>query len=225
MIKQNFKNKIDGLLLLEQIETESIKTTFFDPQYRGVLDKMNYGNEGKRQKGRCELPQMDEATIHKFLEEINRVLKPQGHLFLWVDKFHLCEGVSSWFMNAEDEDKDDNSPHLNIVDLIVWDKGRMGMGYRSRRQSEYLLILQKSPTRAKDVWKIHNIPDVWHEKLNQPKKQHPHAKPLGLIKALIEATTNEQDLILDPAAGGYSVLKACEETNRNFIGGDILFGE
>jgi hypothetical protein len=36
MIQQNYKNKIDGLLLLKEIETESIKTSFFDPQYRGV---------------------------------------------------------------------------------------------------------------------------------------------------------------------------------------------
>lgn len=215
MIKQNFKNKIDGLLLLKELEAESIKTAFFDPQYRGVLDKMSYGNEGKRQKGRCSLPQMNEATIHKFIEEINRVLTPQGHLFLWIDKFHLCEGISPWFKNT----------NLNVVDLIVWDKGKMGMGYRSRRQSEYLLVLQKSPTRAKDVWKIHNIPDVWCEKINKSEKEHPHAKPINLEKKLIEATSNEQDVILDPAAGGYSVLKACEATNRVFIGGDILFGE
>lgn len=212
MVKINYKNKIDGLLLLEKLESESIKTSFFDPQYRGVLDKMNYGNEGARQIGRCKLPQMSEATIQKFLHEISRVLTPSGHLFLWIDKFHLCEGISTWFKNT----------NLNVVDLIVWDKGKIGMGYRSRRKSEYVLILQKSPKKAKEIWTLHNIPDVWQEKIF---KNHPHSKPVDLQSALIEATTKEQDVVLDPAAGGYSVLQACRNTNRNFIGGDILYGE
>lgn len=59
---------------------------FFDPQYRGVLDKLKYGNEGQaRGKARCELTQMDEDTIVNFIKEIDRVLKDSGHLF------HLTE--------------------------------------------------------------------------------------------------------------------------------------
>ena len=215
MLKQNCKHKVDGLTLLKEIETQSIKAAFFDPQYRGVLDKMHYGNEGVRQAGRVALPQMDEQTIKQFILEINRTLSPSGHLFLWVDKFHLCEGVQHWLENTD----------LNMVDLIVWDKGRMGMGYRSRRKSEYLLILQKKPIRAKGCWLSHNIPDVWAEKLKKSEKNHPHSKPNGLQRALIEATTNPGDIILDPAAGGFSVLSACQESNRNFIGCDIRCGE
>ena len=42
----NFRNKADGLTLLASLPEQSIKTAFFDPQYRGVLDKLSYGNEG-----------------------------------------------------------------------------------------------------------------------------------------------------------------------------------
>ena len=42
----NFRNKADGLNLLTSLQEQSIKTAFFDPQYRGVLDKLSYGNEG-----------------------------------------------------------------------------------------------------------------------------------------------------------------------------------
>ncbi len=107
---------------------------FFDPQYRGVLDKLKYGNEGKwRGKARCDLPQMDDDMIVHFISEIDRVLKPSGHLFMWSDKFNLCQGVLKWFDNTD----------LNLVDMITWDKMKMGMGYRTRRKSEYLIILQK----------------------------------------------------------------------------------
>ena len=208
----NKKLNIDGVELLKQIPDKSLKVTFFDPQYRGILDKLSYGNEGKsRGKDRSDLPQMSEDIIKTFLKEIERVLTPSGYLFLWVDKFHLVEGVNSWILNL----------NMEIVDLITWNKMKIGMGYRTRRKSEYLLVIQKLPKKAKSTLTLHNIPDVWEEKVI---KTHTHSKPIELQKQLILATTNEGDLVCDPASGGFSVFEACKLTNRNFIGGDLVFG-
>ena len=209
----NKKNKADGLDLLATLNDKTIAAVFFDPQYRGILDKLNYGNEGKlRGKARCSLTQMPEKVIISFINEISRVLKDSGHLFLWIDKYHLCQGVLSWFGKTD----------LNLVDLIVWDKDRIGMGYRTRRKSEYLLVFQKEPIKAKGCWNNHSIPDVWKEKVN---KSHPHSKPIELQRILIEATTTPKDIVLDPASGGYSVFEACEKADRDFLGCDIEFGE
>lgn len=115
----NKKNKMDGLQLLSELKSGCIKTAFFDPQYRGVLDKLSYGNEGKgRGKARSALTQMPEETIVSFIHELNRALTPSGHLFLWVDKFHLCQGVLGWLKDTQ----------LNLVDMIVWDKEKNGDG-------------------------------------------------------------------------------------------------
>lgn len=209
----NKRNKANGLDLLNDIHDKTIKVAFFDPQYRGVLDKLKYGNEGVgRGKERCSLSQMDEDTIKEFIKEIDRVLVESGHLFLWVDKFHLCQGVKDWFENTS----------LNIVDMIVWDKGKIGMGYRTRRKSEYLIVAQKSPVKAKYCWKRHSIPDVWAEKV---VKVHAHSKPIELQRQLIEATTDTGDVVLDPASGGYSVFVACKLSGRDFLGCDIEYGE
>ncbi len=211
--KMNHKNVADGLDLLADVKDKSIATAFFDPQYRGILDKLKYGNEGKgRGKARSELPQMDEDTIVSFIREIDRVLKESGHLFLWVDKFHLCQGVLGWFADTS----------LNLVDMVVWDKGKMGMGYRTRRKSEYLIVFQKSPVKAKACWTDHAIPDVWEEKT---PKVHPHSKPIELQRRLIGATTVEGDIVLDPASGGYSVFEACKLIQREFVGCDIEYGD
>ncbi|RKO64672.1 site-specific DNA-methyltransferase [Campylobacter sp. P255] len=210
----NKKNKMNGLELLKLIDKESIKVVFFDPQYRGVLDKLSYGNEGKsRGRERSELPQMTKEIILAFINQIEQILKPSGYLFLWVDKFHLFE-CKDWI---------DNFKSIEIVDMITWDKQKIGMGYRSRRRCEYLIVIQKSPRKAKTTWNIHNIPDVWDEKINN--KIHTHSKPVELQKQLILATTQEEDIVVDPASGGYSVLKACEETNRKFLGCDLKFGD
>lgn len=209
----NCKNKCNGLELLNQMNDNSIKVVFFDPQYRGVLDKMKYGNEGKKRgQQRSALTQMTEETIHSFIKSIDRVLAPSGYLFLWVDKFHLVEGVASWFKGTS----------LETVDMITWNKQKIGMGYRTRRKSEYLVIVQKQPKLAKATWHLHDIPDVWDEKVI---KMHAHSKPVELQKQLILATTQEGDFVCDPASGGYSVFEACKQIGRNFIGGDIEFGE
>lgn len=152
---------------------------------------------------------MDETIIIEFLKEIERVLVPSGHLFLWVDKFHLCAGIKEWFVDLDFE----------IVDMITWNKQRMGMGYRTRRCSEHLVVLQKLPKRAKNIWRDHGIRDVWDEKID--KKNHTHAKPIQLQKQLIKAVTPKNAVVIDPAAGGYSVLRACLDTDRNFIGCDL----
>lgn len=205
------KQQMDGIDLLHKIETNSIPVVFFDPQYRSILDRQSYGNEGERQKERAILPQMDTNTIKTFLTQIKRILMPSGHLMLWVDKFIVCSGLQELT----------GGTHLQLVDLITWNKQRMGMGYRTRRVSEYLIIFQKLPIRAKGIWSIHNIPDVWEEKVNTSNGNHTHSKPIGLQERLIEAVTNKGDIVADPCAGSYSVLKACLNTGRHFVGCDI----
>ena len=209
-VQVNARNIMDGLAFLASFQDDVAATCFFDPQYRGVLDKLNYGNEGERQIERAKLEQMDEAKIACFLAELARVLKPSGHLFLWIDKFHLCEGLAPWLKGVP----------LEMVDLITWDKGRIGMGYRTRRKSEYLAVLQKPPKRAKAVWTRHDIADVWQERVQT--QGHVHAKPVGLQAALIESTTREGDIVIDPAAGSFSVLAACTQVGgRLFYGSDL----
>lgn len=146
--------------------------------------------------------------------KLNSKNKAGGYLFLWVDKFHLCNGIGvlGWLNDTE----------FNLVDMIVWDKCKIGMGYRSRRKSEYLVVLQKFPVKAKACWSDHAIPDVWQEKV---EKVHPHSKPIELQKRLIAATTVEGDIVLDPASGGWSVFEAAKTVGRDFIGCDIEFGE
>jgi len=211
-LKLDRRQKMDGLKLLKALGPASIPLVFFDPQYRSVLERQQYGNEGERQKRRLELPQMSNALIKMFLAEIERVLMPSGHLMLWVDKYIVVSGVTIL--------TEGNGLHL--VDMITWNKGRMGMGYRSRRYSEHLVVLQKFPVRAKGVWRVHDIPDVWTEKLGQERRNHTHAKPVGLQERLMKAVTNAGDVVVDPAAGGYSVLDAARATGRHFLGCDLL---
>lgn len=214
LFKIDEHNVSDGLEFLKNIKTSKISAVFFDPQYRHILDYLQYGNEGHgRQKGRSSLPQMTDAQISAMINEISRSLKPSGYLFLWIDKYLLTDGTTldGWISRSK---------LLRKVDLIVWDKQRLGMGSRSRYRTEYLLIVQKEPLSSRQTWFDHGLPDVWSEKIKDRK--HPHQKPIGLLKRLIVATTVPGDVICDPAAGSYITLSATLSVgDRHFVGCDI----
>ncbi|HEX9596604.1 MAG TPA: hypothetical protein VF982_06965, partial [Anaerolineales bacterium] len=56
-LKLDQRQRMDGLSLLAKVQTETIPLVFFDPQYRTILDRQKYGNEGKnRGKERASLP-------------------------------------------------------------------------------------------------------------------------------------------------------------------------
>ena len=203
----NVAQRGDALVLLRSLADACTPLVFFDPQHRAVLDKLKFGNEGARQRGRAGLPEMTEDYIDTVCCESARVLQPSGYLMRWIDTFGLCEGH-----------------HLRIplkpVDLIAWDSMRPGMGKRSRRRGDYLVVLQKPPIRAGSTWRDHAIPSRWSEKVD--RSIHPHVKPIALIARLIVATTEPGELVVDPAAGSFVVMHAAHQLGREFIGCDLM---
>jgi len=191
----NVSQRRDALDLLCSLPDSCTPLVFFDPQHRAVLDRLKFGNEGARQRGRVELPPMSEQYIDAVCRETARVLKPGGYLMRWVDTFCLCEGH-----------------HL-------WDNLRPRIGKRTRRRGDYLLVLQKPPISAR-TWRDHGIPNRWPEKVD--RNVHPHVKPIGLITRLIAAVTEPGELIVDPAAGSFVVMRAAHRLGRNFSGCDLI---
>lgn len=217
-------NKGNGITLLRTLPDNSVKTAVYDPEYPGdVKDWKALRARGNSiLKRRAELPQMSEETIARFFRELSRVIVPSGHVFLWVDNFHARTGISHWIESTDFEIVDKivwAKGMTTVVDGVVGGNGKMGLGSRARRSSEELFVLQKLPKRVKDCWSRRNIRDVWVEKVDT--KSHIHAKPMELQKALIEATTQPGDLVLDPCAGSFSVMDAAHALGRRFIGCDL----
>ena len=147
--QRNSAQRGDALELLQSLPEDCSPLQFFDPQHRDNLNRLKYGNEGERQRERCLLPQMTSAFIEECCRESARVLRPSGYLMLWQNAFGVCEG---WHQRLGDVFK--------CVDLIVWDNGRLGMGYRARRRGDYVVVLQKPPLKARATWRTKpSIPD------------------------------------------------------------------
>jgi site-specific DNA-methyltransferase (adenine-specific) len=208
--RRNVVQHGDAVALLRSLPDPCTPLVFLDPQYREVMDKLKLGNEGARQKRRFELPQMSTEYIDTCCHKAARVLRPSGYLLQWTDAFRLCMGYHRRVADV-----------LECVDLIAWDNQHQGQGHRARRRGSYLLVLQKSPIKAKATWHDHKIPDRWIEKVD--RKLHPHVKPIGLIKRLIGAITEPGELVVDPAAGSFVVMHAANELGRDFIGCDLAY--
>jgi site-specific DNA-methyltransferase (adenine-specific) len=214
----NHAQRADALDLLRSLTAGCTKIFFFDPQHRENLEHQQYRNEGQlRQRRRCELPQMSADYCDECLREMARVLSPSGYVMRWVNAFQLGSGSHLRVADV-----------LPVVDIIAWDCGLIGQGHRARRRGDYLIARQKPPIVARASWRSKPcIPDRWVERLPNPRSPtlHPHRKPIGLIRALIEATTDVADLVIDPAAGSFVVMRAAHELGREFIGCDLAFGD
>ena len=64
-----------------------------------------------------------------------------------------------------------------------------------------------------------NILKFWFEK--DEERFHEAQKPLSLLKFLIQLTTRENQIVLDPFVGSGSTAVACAELNRHYIGIDV----
>jgi site-specific DNA-methyltransferase (adenine-specific) len=209
MFHRNTVQAGDALDLLRSLAVCCSPLIIFDPQHRNNLDKLKYGNEGARQRERCLLPQMTGEYVEQCCRESVRALRPSGYLMLWQNAFLVG---TAWHKCLGDV--------LKCVDLIAWDNQRISNGCRARRRGDYVVVLQKPPLKARATWRtMPSIPDRWVEKVD--RKLHPHIKPVGLIRALIEAITAPGDLVIDPAAGSFVVMHAAIALGREFIGCDI----
>jgi site-specific DNA-methyltransferase (adenine-specific) len=116
---------------------------------------------------------------------------------------------------------------FDFKQMVVWDKGPMGMGWHYRRSYETVLVGQKRGGPCKwydDSHRIENIirPGAWGiRKIIPDATEHPTAKPVALAAHFIRLHTAPGDTVLDPFMGHGSTAIAAKSLGRNFIGFDL----
>jgi DNA modification methylase len=83
----------------------------------------------------------------------------------------------------------------------------------------------KVPSSSKHYGKTRNIGSIWeHPKITAHHKEdtgHPTQKPELLVGYLIQALTDENDVVLDPFFGSGTTCAIAKKLGRQFIGIDI----
>lgn len=149
----------------------------------------------------------NEIEFSEWLPDAYRVLKKGTHAYIMINARNLkdlqveCEKVGFEFQN-----------------LLVWHKTNTQTPNKYYMQNtEFILMLSKRPARN-----INNMGSKTVISIPNPKnKQHPTEKPVNLMKFLIENSTKENDIVLDPFMGSGSTAVAAKELNRKYIGTEI----
>jgi DNA modification methylase len=95
------------------------------------------------------------------------------------------------------------------------DNGRWYRWQKRKGQEPYKVYLSEG-RRLGDVWEIPHINASAKERLGYPTQ-----KPLALVERVIQASSNEGDLVLDAFCGCGTTLEAAAKLNRKWVGIDF----
>lgn len=109
------------------------------------------------------------------------------------------------------------SPTTNI-DQILQERVRNSegkVGYKYDQKGNIVIAKEKKGVPMSDVWEIPFLNPKAKERTGYPTQ-----KPIELLEKIIQISTNEGDLVLDPFCGSGTTLVAAKMLNRNYIGVD-----
>lgn len=157
--------------------------------------------------------------VEKMFREAARVLKPGCCCCCCAGGGGPDPQFARWAMLLE--------KYLDFKQMVVWDKGKIGMGWHYRRSYEVILVAQKkgAPCRWFDnTHMVENIirpGDYGIKKIIPSKTQHPTVKPVALMAHFIRLHTMPGDVVLDPFMGSGTTGVACVNMDREFIGVEL----
>jgi site-specific DNA-methyltransferase (adenine-specific) len=229
--------KTDCLDILAEIPENSVDMIFADPPYflsNGSFTCQN-GKMVSVKKADWDLGNGLKQNFEFHVEWIKacrRVLKPNGTIWisgtyhsiyqcgfaLQINKFHILNDIA-WF-------KPNASPNLSCRfftashETLIWarkdKKAKHTFNYELMKGGDWSEDQLKKPnTQMRSVWSI-NTPKPNEKKFGK----HPTQKPEDLLKRIILASTNKDDLVIDPFTGSSTTGLAAYLYGRNFIGID-----
>jgi len=205
------ENAIDVLdrMIAKEYKVDLIVT---DPPYK-VTTRGGYTNAGgmmlddKMRKGKVF--KENTLTIKEWLPKLYDVLKETGHCYIMCNNKNLYP-----FLDAV------NNTDFHLVKTMIWAKDNKIMSQAYMSQIEFVLFLRKGKfvrinnCGTSDLLQFPNS----KTKGENNKPIHPTEKPIDLMKVLIENSSKENEIVLDPFLGVGSTCIASKELNRDYIG-------
>jgi site-specific DNA-methyltransferase (adenine-specific) len=111
--------------------------------------------------------------------------------------------------------------------MIVWDKGPMGMGWHYRRSYETVLVGEVPGAACRWFATSSNIENIIRPgaygvcKIIPSRDQHPTEKPVELPAAFVGWHTEPKQVVIDPFMGHGGTGVACARLGRRFVGIEI----
>jgi site-specific DNA-methyltransferase (adenine-specific) len=173
------------------------------------------------------------AFLEPRLCEAHRVLAPHGSLYFHVDyrEVHYCKVLLDaifgrecflneiiWAYDYGGRAKKKWPPKHDNILMYVMDPNTYIFNTAEIERIPYMapgLVGPEKAARGKlptDTWWHTIVPTAGKEKTGYPTQ-----KPLGIIKRMIQASSNPGDLVMDFFAGSGTVGEACLQLGRRFF--------
>lgn len=231
----------DSFRILKKIETKSIDMIFADPPY--FLSSGGISCSGGKQvsvnKGDWDksLEIKERLAYHrKWIRGCREVLKDNGTIWISATLHSVyaigvaleMEGFS--IINNIIWQKTNPSPNLacrcftHSTETVIWARKQLTPNKKGNHTFNYEVMKEENGGKQmKDVWEFNEPEPEFYVSSVTPQSEkkegkHPTQKPLGLLRRIIEASTNEGDLILDPFNGSGTTGIAANELGRKYIG-------
>jgi len=206
MIERNKIYCMDCLEGMKQIEDNSIDLLITDPPYSTPIITA-FGRKKVKNYGDLSI---QKHFIQLIVNEFRRISKQDGRGYIFCDDNYYPIIHQTLY-------------ECPSIQLLIWDKGRIGMGRPYRKQHELIAHFRK---KGKGVLNTTQTKKSYSTILKYPvipsnKRLHGAEKPIKLISDIIFADSKEEDLVLDPFMGSGTTAVACKQLNRNFIGFEI----
>ncbi len=205
MLEINKIHNGDCIEGMKQLNSNTIHLILTDIPYgevsRNGAERAKYsGQLRKIDKGQADILTFD---LIDFLNEVYRVCYGSIYIFCGIEQ---VSPIFEFF---------DSKPDL-MTRQCAWRKTNP---IPSNGQHFWLSSMENCifAKKRKTVFNQNCKSAVWDFPIGR-SKSHPTEKPLKLFKYLIESSSVETDIVLDPCIGSGTTAIACKQTNRKFIG-------
>jgi len=191
----------DSINFIDKIDFK-IKCVITDPPY-GMNYISNRRTASEKDKGISNDENLDLAieTVNKVFSKLYNKMDENSALFCFIgwkqEKYfiELIEDIG-----------------FEVKNVLIWNKNNHGTGdliYSFAPKHERIIYATKGKVKLN-----YRNPDVLEG--SDIRTNHPTSKPIDLLKKLIESTTLQNDIVVDPFAGHGSTGIAAKELNRNY---------
>ena len=191
-------------------------------------------------------PEVFTEWLREAIKECHRVLKPTGSIYAHLD-YHVVHYAKvmmdeifgydnlrseiiwriGWVSGFKTQKKGWIRNHDTILYYVKSDKYTFNKEYIPYPK-DYVRRDGKKPTGKgvplEDTWNCNSL-DVLNSinimSFSQEKVGYPTQKPEALLERIIKASSNEDDLVLDPFCGCGTAIVVAHRLGRNWIGIDI----
>ena len=209
MLEINKIYNMDCLEGMKSIPDNSIDLIVTDPPYKTTSRGSSGGTGGilkEEINKRGKVFKHNDIEFNEWLPELYRVLKDTGHAYIMSNNKNLKDML----MEIE-------NVGFNIYKTLIWAKNSPITNMYYMDSHEYIIFCRKGKAK-----RINNCGTKSVLNVDNPRnKVHPTEKPVELMEVLINNSSQEGELVLDPFMGSGTTAIACINNNRNYIGFEL----